>query len=254
MNHLGLTSLQHKQLAALAVLVVDWNQKINLVSRKECTRDVVFGRHVLPSLAPLALKEMLQPEMRIVDVGTGGGFPGLPLAIAYPNCQFLLVDSVGKKLTAVKDMAETLKLTNVKIHHGRAELLEDDYDICVGRSVAALPSFCFWIQNLLGDKAKLLYLIGGELEENLLQEAKLDREIDVLLECPGASDKRVLVFDKAAIKRIAKTSGLKLPKNQKLSMGKPKKKRAKGEWMKRDNSVSKQRGYERLKRYNSISE
>jgi 16S rRNA (guanine527-N7)-methyltransferase len=257
MNHLGLTTVQHTQLAALAVLVVDWNERINLISRRDCCKEVVFGRHIIPSLAPLGLKEnpIIQDKQRVVDVGTGGGFPGLPLAIAYPNVDFLLVDSVGKKLVAVKDMAETLKLTNVKIHHGRAEELEEkDFDVCVGRSVAGIPTFCLWTQNLLKKKdGRLLYMIGGDIKEELLDQAIVDRAIDDLLDCPNASDKRVLVFPQDSVKKIAADSGEKLPAKQKTSFGNKKKQQTKGAWVKRDNSAPKQRGYETLKRFDSLN-
>jgi 16S rRNA (guanine527-N7)-methyltransferase len=269
-DQLGLSLEQHKQLAALAVLVVDWNTRINLVSRRDCTKEVVFGRHILPSLAPLGMRgedtvfpsqnggDGSSSRFQVVDVGTGGGFPGLPLAIAYPECDFLLVDSIGKKLGAVQDMADRLGLTNVHIHHGRAEVLAAQkgasFDLCVGRSVAAIPTYCFWVQKLLKrDTGKLLYMIGGDIEEDLLDQADHNQDIDDLLQCPGASDKRVLVFPQAAVRSIAAASGEKIrvpivanasrPKNKK----KPnaplnKSNRAKGEWSRRDDSTPKQRG------------
>ena len=262
-DQLGLSLSQFKQLAALAVLVVDWNDKINLVSRKDCTPDVVFGRHILPSLAACQTG-IIQDKTQIVDVGTGGGFPGLPLAIAYPDCEFLLVDSVGKKLTAVQDMADQLGLNNVQTHHGRAELLQSQkYDLCVGRSVAAIPTYCFWIHKLLKKgSGKLLYMIGGDIDDKVLLQAEMDRNIDDLLQCPGASDKRVLVFPQAAVATIAAASGEKIRvqdpntvrrkngiKNNNNSNSKP----VKGEWKKRDRTAPKPRGYENFKRFDSLS-
>lgn len=257
-EHLGLSMEQHKQLAALAVLVVEWNNKINLVSRVDCKPEVIFGRHILPSLAACKTG-VIESETQIVDVGTGGGFPGLPLAIAYPDCEFLLVDSVGKKLTAVQDMADQLGLVNVKTHHGRAEVLKaQKYDLCVGRSVAAIPTYCFWIQKLLKKKTgKLLYMIGGDIEEKLIQQAELDQDIDGLLDCPGASDKRVLVFSQSAVTSIAAASGekIRVPDPSKTGNKTMKKKvtRAKGEWTKRDRSAPKQRGYENFQRFDSLN-
>jgi 16S rRNA (guanine527-N7)-methyltransferase len=257
MNHLGLSVEQHSQLAKLAVLVNDWNGRLNLISRRDCSKDVVFGRHIIPSLAPLGLLDgnIIQDHQRVVDVGTGGGFPGLPLAIAYPNVEFLLVDSIGKKLAAVQDMADTLELTNVKIYHGRAEALEEkEFDVCVGRSVAAVPTFCYWVQHLLKkDTGHLMYMIGGDIEEELLEQATVDREINDLLDCPGASDKRVLVFPQPVVKRIAAASGEKprIPAKKKVSLKGKKKQPSKGAWTKRDNSAPKQRGYENFKRFDS---
>lgn len=181
-----------------------------------------------------------------------------PLAIAYPNVDFLLVDSVGKKLGAVQDMADTLGLTNVKIHHGRAELVQEKFDVCVGRSVAAIPTYCYWIQDLLKkDTGRLLYMIGGDIEQELLDDAIIDTDIDKLLDCPNASDKRVLVFSQTSVKKIAAASGEKprVTNQRRTSSAKGKKKRkpAKGEWTKRDNSEKKQRGYENFKRYDNLN-
>lgn len=282
-ENLRLSSEQFQQLAKLAVLVDDWNSKINLVSRRDCSPDVVFGRHILPSLAPLALLDSeqnnsdlpleLSPGQNVCDVGTGGGFPGLPLAIARPDVEFLLIDSVGKKITAVQDMADRLGLANVKTYHGRAESISGEFSWVVGRSVSALPTFCFWIHHLLEKpNGRLIYLIGGEIDEDILDEVVLDEEIEDLLEIPGISDKRVLVFPKSAVDLLAEVSGeiLKVPKrggtgnningskfreqrNGKTHGKKRKKKdNAKGQWTKRDSSSAKERGYSNFKRFDSI--
>lgn len=282
-ENLGLSSEQFIQLAKLAVLVDDWNSKINLISRKDCSPDVVFGRHILPSLAPLALLSSeqnintlqleLSPGQNVCDVGTGGGFPGLPLAIARPDVEFLLIDSVGKKITAVQDMVDQLGLTNVKTYHGRAESISGEFSWVVGRSVSAIQTYCFWIHHLLAKKnGRLVYLIGGEIDEDILDEAVLDEEIEDLLDVPDISDKRVLIFPKAAVDLFAEVSGetLKVPKrggagngmdgnrpgerrNGKPN-GKKRKKRdnAKGQWTKRDSSTTKQRGYSSFKRFDSL--
>ena len=228
-ERLGLTPKQHETLAQLAELIVTWNDRINVVSRRDCTPDVVFGRHILPSLAILKLMAATTPQdqpeggtsgarRKIIDVGTGGGFPGLPLAIALPDVEFVLVDSVGKKLIVVQELATALCLDNVSTHHGRAEEMADDlmigrthrraYDICVGRSVTSIPKFCFWIQDLLLEqRGKLLYIIGGDVDGTILQRTEADVAIDELLQQDGASDKRILVFPQAQVKAIAKTSG-----------------------------------------------
>ena len=258
---LGLTPHQHKQLIKLADLIVEWNAQINLISRRDCSPSVVFGRHILPSLAMLSMDHKL--EGRVIDVGTGGGFPGLPLAIALPDVDFLLVDSVGKKLKVVEEIAGALALDNVFTHHGRVEDMVDDvlvgrkhrnsYDICVGRSVTSIPRFCFWIKDLLNDNGKLVYIIGGEVEEEILTKTQADIKIDDLLDQEGASDKRILVFNQAHVKAIAKNSGeVKQFRGAVSSRKGPnpsKAKKTKGAWAKRDNAAPKQRGLENFKRY-----
>lgn len=273
-NRLGLSLAQYDKLTQLAELIVSWNDRINVVSRRDCTKEVIFGRHILPSLALLVLlKEEGSDEgllrsssvNNIVDVGTGGGFPGLPLAIALPDVKFVLVDSVGKKLIVVQEMIRELALDNVSIHHGRAEDMADDlligrthrkaYDICVGRSVTSIPRFCFWMQDLLKEKdGKLLYIIGGELDEEVLQNVEVDIAIDDLLLQPGSSDKRILVFPQAQVKAIARISGeVKQFRGSRRASTGPnptKKEKVKGAWSKRDkDGAPKQRGMENFKRY-----
>ena len=219
----------------------------------------------------LSLEDMYSPrlllaantdwnDLKVIDVGTGGGFPGLPLAIVYPEAEFMLVDSVGKKLKAVEEMARELDLTNVRIHHGRAEEMTDDilegsrhrgaYDVCLGRSVAALPKFCFWISELIKpESGRLVYIIGGDIEDALLAQVESDVAIDNVLAQDGASDKRILTFNQEAVARIAAASG-----EVKRKRGKPKakvvrnKQKAKGQWKKRENKP-KQRGFDDFQRY-----
>lgn len=258
-SKLNIDKSYHEKLVQLSHLVVEWNERLNLISRKDCTLEVVFGRHVLPSIAIAGIPGItLADQKRIVDVGTGGGFPGLPLAILNPEVQFLLVDSVGKKLTAVQEMADELGLTNIQTHHGRAEelVVDQKFDICVGRSVTAMPRFCFWIQDLLQpNTGKLIYIIGGDIEENVLNRVEQDIPIhDILQTSDGQlslSDKRTLVLQANDVVQIAQESGEK-----KQIIGKPKKKRiqrknnaAKGQWAQKDNSTPKSRGYENFKRF-----
>ena len=272
-EHLRLDENQRHKLRELATLVVEWNEKINLVSRRDCTVPVVFGRHVLPCLASLRVADkdgtfVLDGQQQVVDVGCGGGFPGLPLAIVYPDSDFLLVDSVGKKLTAVQDMADRLGLSNVRTRHGRAEELwdyEGKFNVCVGRSVAALPQFCWWVQNLLNPQdGRLVYMIGGDIESEIANEASVDVDIDELLKHPGASDKKILVFPQQSVVRIAATTGLNPQKKPKKLDGrdalpKPKKgrkkpkKKARGAWQSNAEDNPKQRGYEGFQRYESNS-
>ena len=269
-NNLGLSEQQHQQLSDYASLIVEWNERINLVSRKECSLEVVFGRHILPCLAPVALlKDSVQANSNFVDVGTGGGFPGIPLAISYPECDFLLIDSVGKKLKAVDDMTDRLGLNNVKTKHCRAEEVEaaGGFDYCVGRSVASLSKFCGWVSHLLKpDTGKLMYIIGGEVPEACLAEA--DESIhDILVSekdgdnVPLLSDKRLLVFPQKAVQQMAKNSGSsnkgggqqqrqKPDENRKKNRPGRRYQKAKGAWDKKE-GLPKQRGYEYFQRYDS---
>ena len=213
---LGLSTTQCDQLRRYCDLIVEWNDKINLVSRKDCTVDTVFGRHVVPCLAPVLLdsSQQLQDGQRVIDVGTGGGFPGIPMAICYPQCQFLLVDSVGKKLLAVQDMVARLQLDNVQTKHSRAEQVTGQFDWCVGRSVASLPKYCSWIQHLLvPTNGKLLYIVGGDVPEaaQAVYERSIhdlftdgDNDKGMILEGSSLiSEKKILIFDVPAVQRMA---------------------------------------------------
>lgn len=270
---LGISTDQHEKLTQLSQLVVEWNERLNLISRKDCNLEVVFGRHVLPSIALKGLSQFqeLPASPKIVDVGTGGGFPGLPLSIVFPEADFLLVDSVGKKLKAIDDMASDLGLENITTHHGRAEEIANDpiigrkhkrkYDICVGRSVTSMPKFCFWIQDLLKkDTGKLVYIIGGEVEDSVQTRLESDELIDNLLDCDGASDKRILVLSSSDVVSVARTSGEKkvvVKANNKSNKEKKKSRqsdegkwnKSKGGWAKKDNAEQKDRGYSSFKRY-----
>ena len=165
-----LTSKQQEQFAQLEELYKDWNTKINVVSRKDI--DELYLRHVLHSLG-IAKVISFQPNSKILDVGTGGGFPGIPLAILFPNCKFHLVDSIGKKLKVVEAVVEALRLVNVKITHGRAEVIRGEFDFIVSRAVTAMPEFVSWVKGKIAKKQQhsikngILYLKGGDLTEEL---------------------------------------------------------------------------------------
>lgn len=259
MNDLKLSGAQHEQLVSLCQAVVDWNDRINLVSRKDCTVATVFGRHVLPSIACCAFPEDQNPlntAKTLVDVGTGGGFPGLPLAIAYPDVQFVLLDSVGKKLTAAQDMANALGLDHVRTHHRRAEDLRDEvFDVATGRSVSAIPQFCAWMQHLVKPTGHLLYWIGGDVDASILEQTVSDTPIESLVP-DMESDKRILILPQLAVKRIAKASGISVQpsptnRSQRKRPSSQRKTTAKGSWSRRNSEEPKQRGYEGFKRYSS---
>ncbi len=165
-----LTEDQISKFEKLEALYQDWNLKINVVSRKDI--DELYLRHVLHSLAISKLISF-KDGTKIMDVGTGGGFPGIPLAIMFPECSFHLVDSIAKKLKVVNEVAEGLGLTNVKTTHSRVEDIDDTYDFIVSRAVAAMPTFVHWIKGKISKPQKndlrngILYLKGGDLTEEL---------------------------------------------------------------------------------------
>ena len=166
----NLTESQQQQFDALEKLYAEWNSQINVISRKDT--DNFYERHVLHSLA-IAKVIQFKPSTRILDVGTGGGFPGIPLAILFPACDFLLVDSIGKKIKVVNEVAQTLELTNVRTMHERAENINEQFDFIVSRAVTAMPTFMKWTKGKLLKENKnqlkngILYLKGGDLREEM---------------------------------------------------------------------------------------
>lgn len=165
-----LTDVQRSQFAQLQELYEDWNLKINVVSRKDI--DELYLRHVLHSLGIAKVQPFL-PEAHILDVGTGGGFPGIPLAILFPETQFHLVDSIGKKIKVVNEVVEGLGLSNVKTSNVRVEELDGKFDFIVSRAVAVMPTFVHWVKGKTAKKSRhelkngILYLKGGDLSEEL---------------------------------------------------------------------------------------
>ncbi len=166
----NLTEKQIEQFKKLELLYQDWNLKINVVSRKDI--DELYLRHVLHSLG-IAKVLSFKSGSKILDVGTGGGFPGVPLAILHPECSFHLVDSIAKKLKVVDEVVEGLGLTNVKTTHSRVEDTDGQYDFIVSRAVAAMPTFVRWVKGKIAKeqchelKNGILYLKGGDLTEEL---------------------------------------------------------------------------------------
>ena len=166
----NLTQLQISQFSQLQELYKDWNLKINVVSRKDI--DELYLRHVLHSLG-IAKVVQFNPNTKVLDVGTGGGFPGIPLAILFPEVQFHLVDSIGKKIKVVREVAEGLGLQNIKTTHGRVEEIKGTYDFIVSRAVAQMETFVFWTKGKINKKQQhpikngILYLKGGDLSDEL---------------------------------------------------------------------------------------
>ena len=166
----NLTQQQQDQFIALEALYQDWNLKINVVSRKDI--EELYLRHVLHSLA-IAKFISFNPGAQVLDVGTGGGFPGIPLAILFPETQFTLVDAIGKKIKVVQEIVDGLGLENVRAIHQRVEEDNNQYDFVVSRAVAAMPTFRRWIKGRIKKvsehpiKNGVLYLKGGDLGEEL---------------------------------------------------------------------------------------
>lgn len=165
-----LTEQQIVHFTKLAALYEDWNLKINVVSRKDI--DELYVRHVLHSLG-IAKVQPFQEGARILDVGTGGGFPGIPLAILFPEVQFHLVDSIGKKIKVVEEVRDGLGLQNVQVTNARAETITGEYDFIVSRAVAQMETFVRWVRDRVAKKSNhtlkngILYLKGGDLTEEL---------------------------------------------------------------------------------------
>ena len=165
-----LTENQILQFQKLEALYQDWNAKINLISRKDI--DELYTKHVLHSLA-IAKIQPFEPGTYILDVGTGGGFPGIPLAILFPETRFYLIDIILKKIKVVQAVAEALQLKNVKAEQQRAENVKGDYDFIVSRAVTNMPDFVSWIKDKIKKQNKhtlsngILYLKGGDLTEEL---------------------------------------------------------------------------------------
>ncbi len=166
----GLSETQLVQMRQLGGLYKEWNDKINVVSRKDI--DNIYLNHVLHSLG-IAKVMSFKPGAIVLDVGTGGGFPGIPLAILFPETQFHLVDSIGKKITVVKEVSSALGLTNVNAEQKRAEELKHRYDFIVSRAVTRMKEFYGWVHHKVKNESVhaldngILYLKGGDLDEEM---------------------------------------------------------------------------------------
>lgn len=168
----GLTPRQQEQYAAMPELYSEWNARINVVSRQDLEH--LAERHILHSLSIAAYADFA-PGTRLLDVGTGGGFPGIPLAILFPECEWVLVDSIGKKIQVVQAVAEALGLKNVAAHHQRAEQTKGTFDFVVTRAVARLATLYPWVQHKIHNNQRnelengILALKGGDLAEEIAE-------------------------------------------------------------------------------------
>ena len=166
----NLTAKQIEQFTQLEPLYKDWNEKINVISRKDM--DSLYEKHILHSLGIAKVMEFA-PGTKVLDIGTGGGFPGIPLAILFPEVQFTLIDSIGKKITVVNAVAEGVGLQNLTAIHGRAEKLKEQFHFVVSRAVTQMPEFLRWLKGKFQKEQfnpkhnGVLYLKGGDLAEEL---------------------------------------------------------------------------------------
>ena len=174
-----ITDHQKEQFSALQGLYSEWNEKINVISRKDIEQ--LYERHVVHSLAIYKFLPF-QPGSKILDIGTGGGFPGIPLAIMMPEVQFHLTDSIGKKIKVVQEVADALQLKNVKAEHVRSEQVKSKYDFVVSRAVAELKMLLAWSNGKVLQDSKnalpngLICLKGGDLKDEL-KEVRREKEV-----------------------------------------------------------------------------
>lgn len=178
-----LTSLQYEQLEALGPLYTDWNSKINVISRKDI--DNLYEHHVLHSLAITKVIRFTTGTM-IADVGTGGGFPGIPLAILFPECGFTLIDSIGKKVRVAQDVATQIGLKNVVCRHERAQEDKDKYEFILSRGVMPLPDLCLVAGRMIDRKMQrnaypngVICLKGGDLNAEIAKFRKVAEITDI---------------------------------------------------------------------------
>ena len=166
----NLTPEQITQFEKMDRIYRDWNGKINLISRKDI--DSLYEKHILHSLAIAKIIDFRQGT-KILDVGTGGGFPGIPLAILFPSSQFVLIDSIGKKIKVVMAVAEELELKNVTAIHGRAEDVKEEFDFVISRAVTSFPVFVGLVKKNITRKSinalpnGIIYLKGGDFQDEL---------------------------------------------------------------------------------------
>ncbi|MBR5855981.1 MAG: 16S rRNA (guanine(527)-N(7))-methyltransferase RsmG [Bacteroidales bacterium] len=188
----NLSERQRERIKMLFPLYKEWNEKINVVSRKDI--DKLYLHHVLHSLA-IAKYYSFPAGTKIMDVGTGGGFPGIPLAILFEECEFVLVDSIGKKTKVAQAVADALGLENVRVVNGRAEQVNETFDFIVSRAVTELKGFLPWVKGKYTQG--ILYLKGGDITWNQdpLKRGALLQEIDMAAKTNRISRENIMIAD-----------------------------------------------------------
>lgn len=172
----NITGKQKEQFTHMGELYVDWNSKINIISRKDIEN--LYLHHILHSLS-IAKVVQFEDNSIVMDIGCGGGFPGIPLAVMFPNVQFKMIDSIGKKITVVKEISQELNLLNVETFNARAEQVNMQTDYVVSRAVADLGEFMKWSWKKIrgGENRGLIYLKGGDLTEEIAEGVKGNKKI-----------------------------------------------------------------------------
>lgn len=188
---------QTEQFVAMDSIYKEWNAKINLISRQDI--GAIYERHILHSLS-IAKLIQFKDHTRIIDVGSGGGFPGIPLAVLFPNVNFMLIDSIGKKINAVREIAAALELTNVKTVQARVESFKGNFDFVTARAVSTLPQFYQWTKHLVQAGSAqsiqngILYLKGGDVSPEIKQLKKACDVYDIaeIFEEPYFESKKII--------------------------------------------------------------
>jgi len=186
-----------QRLHSLFPLYEEWNNKINLISRKDFNKDIFYERHLIHSLSILKAIEIPQGS-KIIDVGTGGGFPGIPLAIVLDEVEFTLLDSKQKKIKVINEIAATLNLKNVKTIWDRIENVKEKFDFVTGRAVKDLSLFFSWTKkNLKNENSRIIYLTGGEIPHDFVNKTGHFKEYELknYFEEPFFETKKIVIFN-----------------------------------------------------------